>query len=264
MEKVCRYCEREFEQKKYNQTSCSTECQLLFLSRKMPHREWVKKINKPKVCKFCGGLFTSKNSRKVYCCATCNQAFNTWGCSKKDVCKKRIYKCRQCGEDIVLKYGEQKKEFCDKLCYNRFKQDETNPIIEEKCLNCDDKFQRRQKDNNRKFCGPNCAKQYGYKRSKSKEVFFNTLRLIKERKAYYWKSCVLCHELFFVHPKGQQAKYCSVECERLVNNAIGFYVAYGIKKKEIPTGMLEYTINHYKLLKTIKNEEPSRKLECNE
>ena len=78
------------------------------------------------------------------------------------------------------------------------------------------------------------------------------------------QKCCVCEISFIPYANDKRIKCCSNECSQLYNQSYQIFNRSGIKFNEIPDQILQVSINYFKLLKTIKDENPCRELECNE
>jgi len=134
---ICKGCGKEFIPKVNDRLSyCSREC--FFKTRKQRASEHQKerieeriaeKANRRKICKVCGKEFKPIRNEN-YCSNICRRQKKRqrWHDKYAEPRKQkkisayipRIFRCKQCGEDVITEYGDTNSSFCSKRCSDRY------------------------------------------------------------------------------------------------------------------------------------------------
>lgn len=102
-------------------------------------------------------------------------------------------KCKNCGINFrVGNYREKTAFCCSRKCYNELRDKNTKTNI---CLFCGKEFKRKNNPQREyTFCSIKCFAGH------------------KSQKAQIKKSCLYCHNDFFVTKKQEMQKFCSCDC----------------------------------------------------
>ena len=166
--------------------------------------------NNIKICEYCKKIFIvgegQGQQQRKYCSQECKWKNDT---TRKD---RHVNFCAWCGKEIH-RYDKPKGKmiFCDNKCQGAYRHAQNTEI--RKCEFCGEIFECR-KSNPKRFCNPECQKQWQKTRKGAQIHNYNT-NYPEEKRIVH---CDYCGKEFRMDDlfklKNQQFHYCSKECAR--------------------------------------------------
>ena len=120
---TCKRCHSEFKPKRAGRNQyCSRKCYFEFKAARkaLTDAKCVSfKVNRAK-CRHCGAWFSGR-ANQALCSDECRRAHNRIYARAYDEAKyhPRQFECKECGCEVVAKYGTKRRLFCSEACSDK-------------------------------------------------------------------------------------------------------------------------------------------------